>query len=232
MNMKKLMLLLVGVILSVAPTFAQFSNTGGSSLSSGGSLVKDCNPYDRIGIEYLNRSYGDADMSTNGVGIYYLHGISLSKDLPFFLEIGAKLDAGFWNDTYYDEWDCSYESKFSTMSLSVPVNIAYKFSFNNGDVSIVPFWGLNFKGNLMAKMKFKYDDGDEYFDEGEEEETINFFNKDDVEKTWKRFQFGWHIGAGINYKQFYFGLSYGTDFVKIAKKVNTGTFAVGIGMNI
>lgn len=229
MNMKKLLILLVGALMSAAPTFAQFSNTGGSSPSSGGSLVKDCNPYDRIGIEYLNRTISydgssDDDQSTNGVGIYYLHGISLSKDLPLFLEIGGKLDVGFWSDTYEGYYE-DFDTKLTTMSLSVPVNLAYKLSFGNGDFSILPYLGLNFRGNILAKQKFEGDG---------EDETIDLFDKDDVGKdeAWKRFQLGWHIGAGFNYKQFYLGLSYGTDFIKIAKKTSTGTFAVGIGVNI
>lgn len=61
---------------------------------------------------------------------------------------------------------------------------------------------------------------------------MSFFDKDDMDgDEWKRFQLGWHIGAGFNYNQFYVGLSYGTDFIKIAEKVNTGTFSLGIGYN-
>ena len=42
---------------------------------------------------------------------------------------------------------------------------------------------------------------------------------------------GWQIGAGLNYKQFYVGLGYELDFIKIAEKVNTSNFYVGVGYN-
>ncbi len=49
--------------------------------------------------------------------------------------------------------------------------------------------------------------------------------------TWKHFQMGWHIGAGLNYKALYLGLSYGTDFTEICKKTKTSNFAVSVGYN-
>ncbi len=36
---------------------------------------------------------------------------------------------------------------------------------------------------------------------------------DGSEYTWNRFQMGWQIGVGFQYKPFYLGVQYGTDFI-------------------
>ena len=92
----------------------------------------------------------------------------------------------------------------------------------------------------QSKQSASIDD-EEYFENrfGEDydldryEEKYNMFDKDDVGKDgqWKRFQLGWHIGVGATYKAFYLGLSYGTDFMELAKKLNTSTFKIGVGYN-
>lgn len=55
----------------------------------------------------------------------------------------------------------------------------------------------------------------------------------DKDATWNRFQMGWHVGVGLQYKPFYLGVTYGTDFIKAYKHkdagVNSGNLAVTIG---
>lgn len=250
--MKAIKILMMAGALAVAtPAFAQFSNaSAGSNRSNGGStMVKDCTPYDRISLYYENGKVspdykGADDYSTNGVSIDYIHGFSLSKSLPLFLETGLGASFGVWSDSDGND-ELEIKQKVTRINMSIPVNVAYKFNINN-DFSIQPYLGLNLKFNLMAKnsTKLEFDDSEiqdavDDLDDDEFEETFGFprsfsmFDKDYTGKDgqWKRFQLGWHIGVGVNYKAFYLGLSYGTDFMTIAKKVNTSTFKVGVGYN-
>lgn len=199
--------------------------------------------------------------STSGFGLKYIHGFSLSNTLPLFLETGLDLHVGFWSDTDdkfsaydedgYDDYDAELKTKLTTMNLAVPLNLAYKFNINE-DFSIQPYLGLNFKFNVLAKQKHSINVTDEYDENGEiqdyndkltdkefeelynRKKECNMFDKDDTgnkDTVWKRFQMGWHIGVGFNYKAFNIGVSYGTDFIALCKKTNTSTLAVGVGIN-
>lgn len=150
----------------------------------------------------------------------------------------------------YHSYDAEQKQKLTTMNLAIPVNLAYKFNINES-FSIQPYLGLNFKFNVLAKAKNsinitdKYDDGtvqnaiDDLSDKEFEEafymkRDVNMFDKDDTgskDTAWKRFQMGWHIGVGFNYKAFNIGVSYGTDFIALCKKTNTSTLTVGVGIN-
>ncbi|MDE7142301.1 MAG: outer membrane beta-barrel protein, partial [Muribaculaceae bacterium] len=188
--------------------------------------------------------YDDAD-ATNGIAIDYIHGFSISKTLPIFVETGLGASFGFWGDTNDDVQGVDIKYKFAHINLSVPINFAYKFNINN-DFSIHPFAGLNLKFNLYANnsVKLEFDDSelqdfvDDMSDKEFEEQfgsprDYSMFDKDYVGKDgqWKRFQLGWHIGVGVNYKALYIGLSYGTDFMEICKKHSTSNFKIGVGFN-
>lgn len=252
--MKAIKILMMAGALAVAtPAFAQFSNAsaGGNRSTGGSSMVKDCTPYDRISLSYdywkssKEMFYDDAD-ATNGIAIDYIHGFSVSKTLPLFIETGVGANFGFWGDTDDERYsDADVKYRFSQISLAVPVNVAYKFNINN-DFSIQPYLGLNLKFNLYANMSTKIDcddsDDQEDIDDLSDEQfrmafgtprDMNMFDKDDMGKDgqWKRFQLGWHIGVGVNYKALYVGLSYGTDFMEICKKHSTSNFKVGVGFN-
>ena len=231
MNYFKTLIISIFTVSCALPTAAQFANSGNNAASSATPRrTVAISPYDRVSVSYVNTNLandakGADDISLNGVGLDYIHGFSLSKSFPLYLETGVKATLSFfsredcewyniWND---DADDKDYKTTFQTLSAAIPVNLAYKFTLSNGDVSIVPYLGLHFKLNLMARGKEVYDP--EYGDKG------------DKDACFKRFQMGWHIGAGLNYRQLYIGLSYGTDFMELCKKVNTSTFSVNVGYN-
>lgn len=244
MNYFKTLIISIFTVSCALPAAAQFANSGNSTASSATPRrTVTISPYDRVSVSYVNTKLandakGADDISLNGVGLDYIHGFSLSKSFPLYLETGVKATLSFfsredcewyniWND---DADDKDYKTTFQTLSAAIPVNLAYKFTLSNGDVSIVPYLGLNFKLNLMAKGKEVYDP--EYGDK--DTEKYDMFDKKDMgdkDACFKRFQMGWHIGAGLNYRQLYIGLSYGTDFMELCKKVNTSTFAVNVGYN-
>lgn len=185
---------------------------------------------------------GVDNTTLNGFTFGYTKGISLSKNLPIFLELGARFNFGFKSENLSDEDDDDYYStrlsydydddydedeeetcKTTTASLVVPINVAYKLTFAGGDFSVSPFLGITLKGNILGKEKYEY---------GDEKETIDFFDKKDMEGkeyTWNRFQAGWQIGANLDYKALSLGFHYGSDFNEIAKKTNTKNWAINIG---
>lgn len=244
MNYFKTLIISIFTVSCALPAAAQFANSGNNAASSATPRrTVTISPYDRVSVSYVNTKLandakGADDISLNGVGFDYIHGFSLSKSFPLYLETGVKATLSFfsredcewcniWND---DADDKDYKTTFQTLSAAIPVNLAYKFTLSNGDVSIVPYLGLNFKLNLMAKGKEVYDP--EYGDK--DTEKYDMFDKKDMgdkDACFKRFQMGWHIGAGLNYRQLYIGLSYGTDFMELCKKVNTSTFSVNVGYN-
>ncbi len=252
-------LMMAGAMAIATPAFAQFSNASTGARSNGGSsMVKDTTPYDRISLSYqydmMKLDVKDADdQNLNGVAIDYIHGFSVSKTLPIFIETGIGFNVGFWGDSDNDykmttpsgTCDAELKNNLTTLSVSIPVNVAYKFNINN-DFSIHPYLGLNLKFNALAQNKYKFDcedsdiqdDVDDLSDKEFEDSfgvprSYSMFDKDYTGKDgqWKRFQLGWHIGVGVNYKAFYVGLSYGTDFMELAKKLNTSTFKIGVGYN-
>lgn len=248
-----LALALLGCALSAS---AQF--TGGTSKRGNvtNPKVVDIKPYNRVSLSYDNTHLGCNDkigdyfngedaMSLNGFGVEYVHGFSVSKTLPMYVEAGVKLQMGFGSVSYeYDDEDNDEEEilKAQFMSFSVPVNYTYKFSIGD-KMAIAPYLGVNFKIHALGRTKYevKFDDDEmqDYWDEDYvNDDWYNVFDKKDMggkDYTWNRFQMGWQIGAGFSYKAFYVGLQYGTDFIpafKYKKEViNSGTFSAKIGMN-
>lgn len=217
---------------------AQFTNGGSSSASgSGTGLVKDCTPYSRLYVSYnpqtIKYDFDNVDdLSLTGFSVGYTYGLSVSKELPLFVELGARFNYSFKNedvgeDDYYDEG----ELKTKYMNLAVPVNLAYKLTLPNGKVSITPFVGLTFKYNIKAESKYEpSDEASEWVDEVE----IDYFDKDDMDgddNTWSRFQVGWQIGAGLSYNSLYVGLHYGADFGEVAKKTKISNWGLSVGVN-
>lgn len=237
------------------PASAQFSNGGGSKSASSQDL---CKSYNRVGISYTNTGLSSHDydfiededhMSLNGFALEYIHGFSLSKTLPMFIETGAKINFGFGAAAgdEYDYYDLEVTPKLQMQNiyLAVPVNYAYKFGIGD-NCAITPYLGLNLKLHLMGRFREKNDvDGDlDDYDIDEDDLTgdwVNIFSDDDEDGmgdkdyTWNRFQLGWHIGVGFNYKRLYVGINYGTDFIKAFKykksTVNSGNLAVTVGFN-
>jgi hypothetical protein len=120
-------------------------------------------------------------------------------------------------------------------SLNVPVNLAFRFGFNDNKVEITPYLGLNFRVNLAGNMKTEYEYENDYysdsdsidrklFDDSKEEMGVNAF---------KRFQVGFNVGVNFAFSGFNIGVGYTTDFNKICDaygidgKIGVTTLSVG-----
>ena len=225
--MKTIKLLLSATLLTVATSAsAQFANSG-SSGGGGFSLgTVKTDDYSRFKVSYLTQSfsfdtsYSYDSESLKGVSIEYLYGKHITQNLPLFIEYGTNFSWGFSKETYDHD---DVEVKLNVMSLTVPINLAYKFSVND-DFSIDPHIGIGARVNLLANES--YDDG--YYDE-----SYSYFDKDDVGKdnTWNRFQLCGQAGVGLCFQQFYFGYEYSWNFMELAEKTKLNTNYISVGIN-
>lgn len=186
--------------------------------------------YDHTSLSGKNYEFNDNEsMGLNGFGIEYIHGFSLSRQLPMFLELGAKINMGFGSAE--DPEDSDYYTSVQMLRVNVPVSFAWRFNIG-GDMAITPFAGLDFRVNAMARAK--------YNEPGEEYEWVSMFDDEEMggdDETWNRFQMGWHLGARFEYNRLSLAISGGTDFIKAfnysedgyKSHVNTGNLAITLG---
>ena len=238
--MKKFKCLLTAMLLGCSTmSFAQFMNGGGSSASS--SDVEAWKgmrfSYDRTFVNFdVPNGVEAPDMDMNGFSIGYEHAFKVAKKLPLFIQTGLDLNFARYSDEesdyddYNDETE-TYETKRTTLGLSIPVNFVYGVKINDM-LAIKPYTGFYLRVNLMAKDKDTYTWSDGIDSETEEEE-YNWFDEKEVGKdgTWNRCQFGWQIGATLDISKFNVGIGYALDFNEIAEKTKNSKFMVKLGYN-
>ena len=214
------LLVLAFIGLATGTASAQFANSSSSSASAGSSIWTTVNTdgYNRIYVSYLPSKikFGDGDDDLKLKGSFeagYLRGIGLTSNVPLYLEVGGALQY-----RSYSEEDYGYETKFNMLSLNIPVALTYRINVTD-DFAVSPNFGFDFRVNVMGKEKVT-EDGDELYD------TDLFSDAD-----WKRFQAGWHIGVGLDYRALHFGVQYGTDFNEIAEELKIATTSVTLGWN-
>ena len=238
--MKKIFSIIAACAMTVAAS-AQIVSSSSRSI-----VAEEFPNYSRIFISYSPMSfsgdYGKEMDTAGGFTLGWLGGWSVSKTMPLYVEGGLNLKYNHWSDEWsesdsYGSWSYSYTNKSSLtfLSLNVPVNISYKYSIAGVDgLSIAPYIGLHLTGNIIGSGKIEdetYVNGD--LDESDEE-TYSLFSEDDMGKdnTASRFQLGWQIGVGLNYKKLYFGVGYSAEFSEYMKKVNTGGVTLTLGLNL
>ncbi|MCM1504788.1 MAG: hypothetical protein NC127_06295 [Muribaculum sp.] len=123
-------------------------NKNNSRLSIKPSIKSD---YNYVTLSYNNWTI--SDLNSDGIGIEYIHGFSLSSKSPIFLETGIKAMYSLFSFEeegygFYDSFD------FSTLKVSVPLRLTYKFGGEN--ISYAPFTGVSL-GYIFAN---DYADGD------------------------------------------------------------------------
>lgn len=214
--------------------------------SSNSILVKDCKGYNRISLGYMGSSYkysvGGYNLGSmeeaglpdgiKGVDFGYTRGVSLSKRLPFFLEIGGQINYGTNKLEGYEDEDSYYtdlyETRHHSLAVSLPISLTYKLSFQNG-MYIAPYAGMHFDVGILLMDKvsgletvhygYGYDDYSDTYSYYSEEDMAG----DDGEEgmnTFNRFQLGWQVGVNIGYKRFNLGLAYKSCITPMYKEEN------------
>ncbi|MBR0036286.1 MAG: outer membrane beta-barrel protein [Bacteroidales bacterium] len=202
-------------------------------LAAGSAMAQLVNSddYFRLQVSYVGNQMTNTDNDPKGVALGGIYGISVSDQIPLFVEIGAQLE---WAHSVNDIWNTELtptgnvytrdDCKFTYMNISIPLNAAYKYTIND-KVAVSGHAGLNFKVNMLAKQKA--------FDT-----TLNLLDKDDMGGRDNRniFQLGGQVGAGVHFGQLYLGWQYQGDFMPIAKfgnnKVKFHTNYVTVGFTL
>ena len=235
--MKKFKLFVLAAFLGLATSAsAQFVNSGSSNSSASSTSSSfdftsvKTNGWSRIYVSYLpskmKLDYDDADdFKFKGFQVGWLKGFGLTQRLPLYMEAGAAIQYRSYkdeeSDSYYD-----FSQKCNLLSLNIPVNLLYRFNITD-DISISPYFGLDFRINLLGKNKYE-----ETYDGDTDSWDGNLFDDDDMDnEAWKRFQAGWHIGVGLDYRIIHIAVEYGTDFNEIAEKSKFATTAITLGLN-
>ena len=259
--MRKMLLLVVAFFAMATTASAQFAQSNAGGQGKGGNIFASMptDGYNRVYFGYNpvvvawnegGALYNKMYPVKNGLTLGYLRGTNIVKSLPLFVEYGANLQWTFGRSrTDWDYTDLS--TRFNMLSINVPVNVAFRFSFFNDDFSVTPYLGLNMRFNVVGVTKHIYDD----YAGGGEEVTIkyNMFSEEDeleevsdgVYKTGmgegyalKRFQVGFNCGVAFSYKEYTFGVGYVTDFNKILKAdvdypitARMGVTTISVGYN-
>ena len=241
--MKKLTSLVAMLMMISTSAFAQFANAGASKFTS----AADTDGWQGVTASYnigaLSYDFdGAKDTDFNGFSISYVKAFSISKSLPLFVEAGLGItyasgeekwgDFGSFDDDYddwydydwygYDYDDFEVKMEYTYLGVTVPVNLAYKYTLNE-EIQIIPFTGVYLRAGVISKAKVESEDYD-LFDDNEAKQI-------GLSDSWNRFQFGWQIGAKVAYKQFTAGISYGTDLNEIAKKTKMNNLSISVGYN-
>lgn len=214
------------------------------------------NSYNRVAVAYTNTklsegisSYETESLHLNGFGIEYLHGFSLSKRIPLFLETGVNFNFGFRTETetaYYsipvenEIYSGSEEDKykFQNINFNIPVNLAYKIGINE-KTYCTPYVGINLRMNCMFREKLHITTENnvqmqshtmseiKHYDTG----WSTLYPEDGLHPfaDGYRYQIGWHAGVGMTLRQIYVGVEYGTDFTQICRGVDSSKLIVSLG---
>ena len=243
--MKKFYFFLVIAMMAVATSAsAQFVQSGANNQSKNnnqsGNFFSQMSTdnYSRIYVGYNPTKIKWEDYQSeiekelplkHGISLGYIYGANIVDSLPLYLEFGGNFQYSFGKEESEDDY-ASYKYKLNMYSLNVPVNLAFRFGFNDNKVEITPYLGLNFRVNLAGNMKIEYEVEDYYysdsdsidvklFDDSEEEMGVNAF---------KRFQVGFNVGVNFAFSGFNIGVGYTTDFNKICSALDEYDGKLGV----
>lgn len=248
--MKTIKFFAVAALLAISSgAYAQFtnasSNTSVSTASSEGwtTFFVQYNP-SKVVIDID----GAEDLSFNGLTVGVSKAFAIAPGTPLYFEAGAAIQYSFatWNWIEDLKWlnknnVADPDEKFTMFSAKVPVSLTYVWDLPNSSISLAPFAGVDFRLNAFGSMKTEKNLKSGYSATDSEWEDVtgikvkkDLFDKKDMgdeDATFKRFQMGWHIGLNAYFnKQYFVGVSYGSDFSEIRKKTKVNTTSLTIGM--
>ena len=235
--MKTIKYYAVAALLAISSSAnAQFTNASSSASSTSASSEG----WSSFFVQYnpskvVSDVDGAEDLSFTGITAGFSKAFAIAPSTPIYLEAGLAVQYSFatWN------WIDDPEEKFSMFSAKVPVSLTYVWDLPNSSISLAPFAGVDFRFNALGSMKTEKNMKSGYtIDDDDWEDNFGKIKKDvfdkkdmgDEDATFKRFQIGWHIGLNAYFnKQYYVGISYGSDFSEIRKKTKVNTTSITLG---
>lgn len=198
--MKKFFTLAIAAIMSLGASAQLISS---NTITQG-----EKTGYNRLDLSFNSISFGGDSDAWSGVTFDWTKGISVSSDMPMYIETGIGLTYGWMSES-----DGGYDLSGSFLAMKVPVNLTYKIGLGDSGFKVAPFAGIYFRGNFVGEQTVEYRG---------QEATYDFF--EDADAT--RFNVGINFGAGVEYKKLYLGVSYAKDFNKFIDVEDGGSIGV------
>lgn len=210
--MKRFYALLIVALFATAPTLMAQSASFYNATRDAEKMIKQMptTNYHRAYVGYNTahaswREYGlEGEIMfpiNNGVTLGYLESRHVWKGLPLFVEYGANVQYLFGNEKLSGRLlPISRNYKTNIFAVNVPVNLAFRLSFENNTIAVTPFVGLNFRLNLTGKQTETILYGD-----SEQEESMNLFDPSIEEvgaagiQVFNRLQLGINFGVAVTY---------------------------------
>lgn len=248
--MKKFYFFLVIAMMAAATSAsAQFVQSGANNQSSnnnqGGNFFSQMSTdnYSRIYFGYNPTKIKWEDHQSDneksfplqhGISLGYIYGANIVDSLPLYLEFGGNFQYSFGKEEDENDY-ASNTCKLNMYSLNVPVNLAFRFGFNDNKVEITPYLGLNFRVNLAGNIKTETEYESDYADSDTTDRKLFDDSDEEMGKSaFKRFQVGFNVGVNLAFSGFNIGIGYTTDFNKICSasdkydgKLGVTTISVG-----
>ena len=205
--MKKLFMIALAAVFSLGAS-AQLVSSNTITHTKG-------NGYNRLSVSYDSWSKFEKGFDgASGVSAAWTKGISVSQSAPLFIETGLGLNYA-WGEIL-DEIDLSW------LSLTVPINLTYKYEIPNSGITIAPYAGLFLRGNIIGNLSSDYLNDD-----------INLFDDySDGGAEASRFSWGWNIGVGVEFSKLYVGVNYSNDFNEFIEDADKlSKFSATVGFN-
>lgn len=207
--MKKLLIIAIALMASVTFSNAQVSNHFGV----------------RAGVNFSKLSTkidGKSNTSDNktGFNVGVVDQINFSKSVPLFIETGLMCNLKGGKETATATTGVKGKFNVNEYYLQVPALLGYNLELNDG-FAIQPFAGLYYGLGVGGKSKVTI--------AGASDET-DTFSDDNL----KRSDFGFRVGAGVVYSNFYLGAGFERSLINIARddvKAKNQTFTISLGYN-
>ncbi len=222
--MKRLYALLVVAFMAITPSLSAQSASFYNATRDAEKMIKQMptNNYYRAYVGYNSahvnwKDYGPLGEIMfplkSGFTLGYLESRHVLKGLPLFMEYGANIQYLSGKADLIDIAIINRNYKANIFSLNIPVNAAFRLSFENDTIAVTPFAGLNFRCNLAGNRAVEYVNPSGKL----ETETTKLFDKSTNENgAFNRFQMGVNMGVAVTYKVYTLSVSRVADFLKLA----------------
>ena len=197
-----------------------FDSTAQTIVSTKGTESKGITWSVRTGLNVSNiTDLDEEDMNYKAKAGFHL-GVLADIPVPMAVD-GFSVQSGLFytmRGAKYKDSDSDWKGseKIASHYFQIPVYWSYKYDF--GSVAVSAFTGPYIAVGLGGKVKWK----DEYEEDGEwvkDSDNENLFGKDkDDSWNWKRFDFGWSLGAGVTFDRIYVGLQYDFGFINMVRE--------------
>ena len=154
--------------------------------------------------------------------------MSISNYNPLFIESGLSFQC-----TYCDTEQTNKGAIVGHRgTISIPVNLIYRFKVFNSDIVMAPYIGHTLKYNFLAK-----ETDTRVVGSGKNatlvKTELNLFDEDDMgdeRSTANHIQMAWQFGIDLYIGKICFGIGYGTDLVDFLKSERFSTTYMTLGM--